>query len=704
MTAVAPAGLALGRIRLLGASLLVLLLAVFGLDLSWQRALRQAWLDAYQKVAPRTVETLPATIVAIDEKSISELGQWPWPRTVLARLIEAIMLHDPAAIGVDLLLSEPDRLSPGALFERLGLEDPVLRARLALVPGNDTVLAGAIARAPVVLGIAGTPESSAATLRAAPVRVLGGAVPLTLRRFAGVHTSLDALDAAAVGHGLLSADPVGAVVRRLPLVADVGGTLAPGLALEMVRVAAAAPSLAILADAGAVRAVGIEGLMVAAEADGAVSVHFSPRDERRYLRVVDVLSGNFDPDKLRRKLVLIGITGLGLIDLQTVATGERMPGVEVHAQLLENIFEGRLLARPRWAFAAEAGVLLAGGALLVWCVPWLRERHAILLAAALTIGVMALGAAAYRFGLLLLDGATPALALLLLFGALLALTLAESTRRQRLLEAEVQLRREEAARVAGELAAAQRIQAGILPRADSLANERRIEIAARMTPAREVGGDLYDFFILPGERLFFLIGDVSGKGLPASIFMAVSKALWKSGALRVGAGAGAGNLVETIGALMTEANREVSRENADNMFVTLVAGILDLASGELAYCNAGHDNPAVIGAEGGVAARLSAGDGPPLCVVDDFEYRGARHHLEPGEALVMVTDGVTEAMNRSGELYGTRRLTRVLEAPCPGGRGAAGLLEAVVADVGSFAADAEPADDLTLLVLRRRPA
>ncbi|MBL8380515.1 MAG: SpoIIE family protein phosphatase [Burkholderiales bacterium] len=702
MTAAAPAGLALGRIRLLGAGLLVLLLTVFGLDLSWQRALRQAWLDAYQKVAPRTVETLPATIVAIDEKSISELGQWPWPRTVLARLIEAIMRHDPAAIGVDLLLSEPDRLSPAALFERLGLDDPVLRTRLALLPANDAVLRDAIARAPVVLGIAGTPEASAATLRAAPVRVLGGAAPGTLRRFAGVLTSLDALDAAAVGHGLLSADPVGAVVRRLPLVADVGGTLAPGLALEMLRVAAAAPSLALLADAGGVRGAGIEGFMVAAEADGAVSVHFSPRDERRYLRVVDVLSGNFDPDKLRRKLVLIGITGLGLIDLQTVATGERMPGVEVHAQLLENIFEGRMLARPRWAFAAEAGALLACGALLVWCVPWLRERHAILLAAALIIGVMALGAVAYRFGLLLLDGATPALALLLLFGALLALTLAESTRRQRVLEAEVQLRREEAARVAGELAAAQRIQTGILPRADSLAHERRIEIAARMTPAREVGGDLYDFFILPGERLFFLIGDVSGKGLPASIFMAVSKALWKSGALR--AGADAGDLVETIGALMTEANREVSRENADNMFVTLVAGILDLASGELAYCNAGHDNPAVIGADGGVAARLTAGDGPPLCVVDDFEYCGARHRLELGEALVMVTDGVTEALNHASELYGVGRLTAVLEARCPGGRDAAELLDAVVADVGRFASGAEPADDLTLLVLRRRPA
>jgi serine phosphatase RsbU (regulator of sigma subunit) len=221
-------------------------------------------------------------------------------------------------------------------------------------------------------------------------------------------------------------------------------------------------------------------------------------------------------------------------------------------------------------------------------------------------------------------------------------------------------------------------------------------VAAEMTPAREVGGDLYDFFPLDRDRLFFLIGDVSGKGLPASIFMAVSKALYKSNVLRSKA---PGADVELVGELMTVANAEVSRENGEAMFVTLFAGILDLETGVLAYCNAGHDNPAVISAEGALT-HLTGGDGPPLCVLDDFEYDGAQVVIAPGALICLVTDGVTEAQNPAGDLYGGARL-RVNQETARGlGLGAAGLLSAVAADVARFVDGAEPADDLTILTLR----
>ena len=700
MTGAAPAGVAAGagRIRLYGAAILagLTLLAWFGAP--WQSTLQLTWFDAYQKIAPRQIDTMPAVIVAVDEQSLAELGQWPWPRSVLARLIDVIASHEPAAIGVDLLLPEPDRLSPAALADRLQINDPALRAKLAALPDNDALLAAAIGRAPVVLGMAGTPERSTSTVRAAPVRVTGGSV-LHLRQFDGVQTSLEQFERAAPGHGLLSADPVGAVIRRMPLLASVGDTLTPGLALEMLRIAAGQSSFLVQAESGAVRRAGIPGFLVPADHDGAVWVHFSPRDARRYVRVIDVLNGKLDPGVLKSKLVLVGITGLGLIDLQTVATGERMPGVEVHAQLLENMFESRMLLRPRWAEGAETGVLILAGALLVWAVPVLRQRRSLALAVLLLAGIGAGSFALYRYRLLLFDGATPALHLLVLFGALLALTLAETTRRQKLLEAEVQRQREEAARVTGELEAARRIQTGILPRAEGMAAELRIDIAARMTPAREVGGDLYDFFMLDQDRLFFLIGDVSGKGLPASIFMAVSKALWKSGVLRAGEDS---PQKQDIGALMTAANREISRENAEMLFVTLFAGIIDLRTGEMAYCNAGHDNPAVIGVLGGVETHLADGDGPPLCVVDDFEYAGAARRLKPGEALLLVTDGVTEALDLAGELYGGERLQAIAQRPANGERTAAALLEEVTDDVATFTGPAEAADDLTVLVLRWR--
>jgi serine phosphatase RsbU (regulator of sigma subunit) len=187
----------------------------------------------------------------------------------------------------------------------------------------------------------------------------------------------------------------------------------------------------------------------------------------------------------------------------------------------------------------------------------------------------------------------------------------------------------------------------MLPSAAALHGDPRVDLHADMTPARVVGGDLYDFFFVDADRLFFLVGVVAGKGLSASLFMAVSKALCKSIALRA---AGA-----PIGAVMTQANAEVSRDNAAMLFVTAFIGILDLESGELTYCNAGHDDPYALHATRAEPVRLQGGDGPGLCVVDDFQYRGAAYRLEPGEMLCIVTDGIVEAQDGTGGLYGSAR-------------------------------------------------
>jgi len=697
VTPAAPApGARLAPTRWFGLAAGVIVAAIALVGSPAQRKLQLAGFDIYQAVLPRTVQSQPAVIVAIDEKTLAEQGQWPWPRTTLARLIEAISAYAPAVIGVDLLLTEPDRLSPGAIALSLPASEVATRERLLALPSNDAVLAQAIARAPVVLGIAGMPQATAFSLRAPPFRMIGGELASPLNEFAGVLTSLDGIDRAARGRGLLSADLEGAVVRRMPLLASVAGTPTPGLALEMLRVATATPAIALSIENGAAAGVAVRGYAFPVGADGQAWIHFSKRESGRFVSAADVLSGRAERSRLEGKLVLIGISGLGLLDYQTAASGERMPGVEMHAQLLEMMFDNTPLLRPQWIAALEWLVFGAGSALMIWWVPAIAPRRALKLGVAV-IGVPVLfGWALFMGARLLFDTATPSLNLALVFGVLLALSLIEANRREQLLAKEVQRQREDAARVAGELEAARRIQTGILPRPDALRADARIEIAAEMTPAREVGGDLYDFFPLDASRLFFLIGDVSGKGLPASIFMAVSKALYKSSALRSGAG---GTDLALIGELMTVANAEVSRENGEAMFVTMFAGILDLDSGALAYCNAGHDNPYLLKADGGLT-RLADGDGPPLCVIDDFEYHGGHTRLGPGDLLCMVTDGITEAMNRAQDLYGGERLLQVLKVAQGRDLGAGEMLAQVLHDVARFVAGADPADDLTLLLLR----
>jgi adenylate cyclase len=198
--------------------------------------------------------------------------------------------------------------------------------------------------------------------------------------------------------------------------------------------------------------------------------------------------------------------------------------------------------------------------------------------------------------------------------------------------------------------------------------------------------------MLDERRLFLLIGDVAGKGLSASIFMAVSKALYKSAMLRAPDA--------DIGAIMVVANGEVSRDNPGNLFVTAFAAILDLNSGQLHYCNAGHDNPYRLHPSYAEPRCIEDGDGPPLCAMPDFDYRGATCQLLRGEVLCLMTDGVNEAQTPAGRLYGNDRLQHLMQELQRRGVGARALVEALHADVAAFAAGAEPADDLTILALR----
>jgi serine phosphatase RsbU (regulator of sigma subunit)/CHASE2 domain-containing sensor protein len=679
--------------------LLLVLVLFVGSQVPWVERLQAAWFDVHQSLWPRQVATLPVTVVAIDQKSLLEIGQWPWPRNVLARLVRVIQRAEPAAIGINILMPEPDALSPERLLAQAQVEDRLLAEALRALPTHDAQLAKALAAAPAVLVVAGTAEPTRQTLRAAPVTVHGAAAAadaaaprLSLPEYPGAVTSIDELDRQAAGWGLISAESSRGVIRRLPTVASINGTLVPSLAVEMLRVAQRVPSLRLTVSGSEVNSVTVGRLTLPTEPDGTLRVHFSPHLAQRFVSAVDVLDGQVRESELRGQLVLIGLTGVALQEFQNTPIGQRMSGSEIQAQLIENLLDGSMLQRPAWAAQLEAGLLLVLGAALLWAVPrWRTYPAALLLLACVAVPVL-LGLGAFLWHQLLFDALTPSLSLLLFFGVLLLLTLAESTQQERALQRLVQQQREAGARLSGELQAAQQVQTANLPRPETLHGDLRIDLHTTLQPAREVGGDLYDFFMLDERRLFLLIGDVAGKGLSASIFMAVSKALYKNAMLRTPQA--------DIGAIMAVANAEVSRDNPGNLFVTCFAAILDLQSGELHYCNAGHDNPYRLHASYTAPRRIDDGDGPPLCAMADFDYRGAHTRLLPGELLCLMTDGVTEAQTPDGQLYGNERLQQLLLRLQQRGVGARALVEALQADVTAFAAGGEPADDLTILALR----
>ena len=647
------------------------------------QALRQALFDSYQKIFPRERRSEPATIVAIDEHALEQFGQWPWPRTRVAQLISAIAAADPAAIGVDLLFPEPDRFSPAQIARDVEDLSTDVARRLRRLPSNDAALAAALRGHPVVLGIAGLEAPDPRFPRpptAAPV-LLVRADGLALREFGGQLQSLASIDAAAAGRGLLSVDPESSIIRRALGVARVGDVIVPAISIEMLRVATGAPLAIVGVDRGQIE-IRVGDIAVPAHADGRFWIRYGPHDPGRFVSAADVLDGSVPREKLERKLVLVGVTGLGLLDFQTTALGERVPGVEIHAQILEQIFDGAFLRRPASLHALEIALLAVTASMLAFAVPTLGVGASIGLYA-LAMGLLAwLGIAGFRQEGLLLDIAWPAIGATVVFGVVLAEALSEADEHRRRL-------REQAARVSGELESARRIQMGLLPAPRELfAKEARFSLDALLEPARTVGGDFYDCFMVDSNRLFFIVADVSGKGLPASLFMALSKTLLKSAARRA----------DDVGGLMVRANAEVSRENPESLFITAFAAMLDTRTGTLEFCNAGHEPP-FARTPGGRLERLVHAGGPPLCVMEGYAYPVEYRTLAPGEWICVVTDGVTEAMNEAGELYGAARLQRVLAA-LPADATPSQVLAAVRADVGRFVGAAEPSDDLTLLCVR----
>ena len=387
----------------------------------------------------------------------------------------------------------------------------------------------------------------------------------------------------------------------------------------------------------------------------------------------------------------MGLTAAGTSDVVTTPRDTETYGVFVQAQAVDAILRSTALRRPLWAAPLEWGVGLAL-VLLAWVgVP--RAAFAAVIGLAAVEIAAAIGGSWIAFQNNLLIDPFPMLAP----GAatstmMVALLFVEGRRVQARLRGALDNERLSAARISGELAAASEIQSGmLLPRAELARVSPHVEIDAVLQSAKTVGGDLYDAFTFSDGRVCFLVGDVTGKGVPASLFMALAKALSRSLLMRPNT---------SLQAAVCEINAELSRDNRQAMAVSLLVGVLHPDDGTLHLCSAGHENPLVVGADGEVR-EIRLDGGPPLCVDETFPYPDETHRLEAGQTLFFFTDGLTEAQSPDERLL---EHGEMLAAVAEAAR-AATLTEAIdslVAKVRAFEAGSEPSDDLTVLAVRRK--
>ena len=377
--------------------------------------------DSYQSRMPRIPESQPVTVVAIDEKSLAEMGQWPWPRNRMADLIDKINAMKPLAVGLDIYMPEPDQTSPDKVAANLPAGSQVLADGLRALPSHETLLAKSLKAAPTILGAAGFDHAAMTTadrLLTAPIQTQGSDPRKFVQHFDQVLASLPQLQEAAHGQALLSVALEQGVVRRLPLVMGLGDTLVPGLAMEMLRVATQSEAIVVHSDDRGIKQVGLADLVVPTQAHGEIWLHFAKAKSTsdRYVSALDIMNGKADPERFKDKLILLGLTGAGLNDMRTTALGELVPGIEIQAQVIEAIFDGKFLVRPFWLKWTETVFLLIFGLILIWYVPRTESRLAKFLdkvpGAKAAIGmslnglIFATGFLSFRYYGLLVDAAS----------------------------------------------------------------------------------------------------------------------------------------------------------------------------------------------------------------------------------------------------------------------------------------------------------
>ena len=300
------------------------------------------------------------------------LGQWPWPRTRVADLVTRLTKLGAIVIAFDVIFSEPDRLSPQIAAEVFhGLDDET-RLKLRALPSNDQVMADALRQSRVVLGETGLPSVVAADSEAPPVGIamLGGDPRPFLYNFPGLLRNIPILEKSAVGRGLFTIKTErDGIIRRVPIVMEAQGQILPSLTFETLRAASGGSTILIRTDTAGIKSVAVPGFEVPTDRNGQLWVYFAPHDPARFVSAIDVLNGRVGPEKITGKLVLIGTSAAGLNDLKTTPVDPTMPGVEVHAQVLESMLTQSVLSRPNYAIAVELGAALLIGIMIVWLVP-----------------------------------------------------------------------------------------------------------------------------------------------------------------------------------------------------------------------------------------------------------------------------------------------------------------------------------------------
>ena len=591
--------------------------------------------DSYQKIFKYNEKQNDIVIVDIDEPSLAKFGQFPWGRNVFSKILENINKENPKSVGFDIFFSEKDKQSPEEIIKTYSIEDTDIKNALQSIEGHDEKFQKTLKETKSVLAVFGSLVPTKGTYnRKGKARIFakGGNVKNYVYNYKHSLGSIPILEKNSKGLGSINyITQSDAVVRSLPLIMVFNDKLFPSFGLEMIRVGEKKRSIITNLNDNGIKNISIKPYVFNTDKNSLIWVKYNRSINNNYISAEKVFDNNFDNNLFKDKYVLIGASAKGLFDTVKIPTGETVPGVQVHANVIDNLLKNNFLKRNDKIFIFELIISILISIIAFVISQRIKPKYSLSIIFLGLIIIFVIGLIIYKFRSELIDVSYPMIMISITFlTGLYFRFLQENKIALQNLQKEAKLLKER------ELAGG--VQKSLFPDISAFENF----VYAKNIPARDVSGDYFDVMKVGPEEYYFTLADVSGKGVKAGMYMAKASSIFRT----------LSNLKFPLERVVFGVNNEIIEAKFKGMFVTAVFGKFNPISGDLTYINAGHESIMLF--DKAKKIEFIESDLPPIGIMKYFAESMVKSKTIniKDKTFVVYTDGVTEGYLPNGEEFG----------------------------------------------------
>ena len=623
--------------------LLFFLIVLKTINPSFIKSISYLSFDLYQKIFPLDKQDSKVVIINIDEKSLSKFGQFPWNRSIFAKIIENVNRSNPKVIGFDIFFTEKDKQTPEEIIKAYNILSSDVINYLTNIQSHDERFRQQLDVSNSVLAVLGSKVASEGSYdRSAKAKFIskGGDPKNFTYVFPYSIGSLEILENSVKGLGSISfLDQSDGIIRSLPLIVRFKNKLYPTMGLEMVRVGSKQKNLFIEMNEVGIKRVSVRPYKISSDPNGIFWIRYKKTKKNQYISASSVFDGKFDESIFKDKYVLIGASAQGLFDLVKTPLGVTIPGVEVHANVIENILDNSYLTRNPNIYVFELLFSIIIAFVTFYFSQIIKPKYSLAIFFGSTVSVILIGFGFFLLRSELVDFSYPVFMVTAVFlTGLYFRFIKENELAISNLQKQAALKKER--ELAGE------VQKRLFPEIKKFEHF----VYARNVPARDVSGDYYDIIEINENEFYFTLADVSGKGVRSGMLMAKASSVFRT----------LSNLKLPLEKIVFLVNNEIVEAKFKGMFVTAVFGKMNVSNGEIEIVNAGHESIMLF--DEGKNYEFIKSDLPPIGIIKySNEAMVIKRNLNiKNKTFVVYTDGVTEGYLKNGNELGVEGVKNII--------------------------------------------